>query len=154
MNAQRNLWPAGLIAAFALFIGGTVALIAIAASQRSDLVTPDYYEQELRYQTRLDALHRAAPFAGRIGVETDPQGAQLRLSLPAEVIGPDTVGRVELYRPSAASLDCAVPLALDADGTQIVNVTGLQAGLWKVRLQWRAGGQDYFVERSVVLKRR
>lgn len=154
MKSPRNLWPAGLIAAFALFIGGTVALIAIAASQRSDLVTPDYYEQELRYQTRLDALNRTAPFAGHISVETDARSEQLRLRLPRELTGPDTAGRIELYRPSAARLDCAMPLAPNADGTQIVNVAALEPGLWKVRLLWRTGGQDYFAERNVVLKRR
>jgi hypothetical protein len=153
MHPKRNLWPAGLIAALALFIAGTLALIAIAASQRADLVTPDYYEQELRFQTRLDALHRTAPFAERIAVDTDAAGERLRITLPREALGPDTAGRIEFYRPAAAPLDRAFALRPDADGAQTLDVSGLEAGLWKVRLHWRTAGQDYFVERRIVLKR-
>ncbi|MCX8089317.1 MAG: FixH family protein [Verrucomicrobiae bacterium] len=153
MKPVRNPWPLGLILAFALFIAGTAALIAIAASQRSDLVTPDYYEQELRYQTRLDALNRTAPYAGRICVELDAAGQQLQITLPRETLGPDTAGRIELYRPSAAPLDRAWPLQPDADGAQTFDVSGLEPGLWKVRLHWRTAGQDYFLERNLVLKR-
>jgi hypothetical protein len=153
MKTDRNYWPLALVTAFVLFIGGTLALIAIAASQRSDLVTPDYYEQELRYQTRLDALQRAAPFAERITVTPDAAGRSLRVSVPQELIGPDTVGRIELYRPSAAALDRAHPLALDAAGGQTLDVSALDPGLWKLRLHWSTAGRDYFVERNVVLKR-
>lgn len=153
MNRTCNLWPAGLVLAFALFFIATVALIAIAASQRSDLVCPDYYQQELRYQTRLDALNRTAPFAKLIRVETDPAAEELFLSLPPQLIGPETAGRIEFYRPAAASLDRTVRLQLNPEGAQRLNLSGFEPGLWKVRVFWRTGPEDYLVERNLVLKR-
>ena len=36
----------------------TAALIAVACSQNTDLVSPDYYERELRFQGQIDQVER------------------------------------------------------------------------------------------------
>ncbi len=42
-------------------------------------------------------------------------------------------------------MDSEVPLGLDSAGQQSINVRSLRAGLWKVRVQWKAAGQEYFL---------
>ena len=39
----------------------------------------------------------------------------------------------------------------DAQGTQKVDARQLRSGLWNVRLQWTLAGQEYFVDRPLVL---
>jgi nitrogen fixation protein FixH len=143
---KRNLWPYGIILAFVLFISGTIGLIVMASTQREDLVSSNYYEQELRYQHRLENLERAAQSGA--SVVYDSTNRRLLVSLPSSQRGVAVTGLVQFYRPSEAGWDRAVPLSPDAEGRQALDSSQLQPGLWKVELHWSAGGQEYLVDRS------
>ena len=58
---------------------------------------------------------------------------------------------IALSKDSNAKLDFEVPLALDGTGAQCIPTGKLQGGLWKVRVQWTSGGQEFFHDQSVVL---
>lgn len=146
-----NPWPVGLVLAFILFISGTVALIVLSSRQRSDLVTPDYYEQEVRFQSRIDQLNRAQLFQAQIAVTFDAARQAIRIELPPAHARRSPHGSIHLYRPSAANLDRQVALQLDADGTQWVDAADLRPGLWKVRVQWRVDDEDFFVDETLIL---
>jgi nitrogen fixation protein FixH len=149
----RNLWPLGITLAFALFIAGTAALIAVAASQNGDLVSANYYEQEIKYQIRLDQLNRTTQVNNQVTVAFDNIARKIRISLPASHADPQTSGRVQLYRPSAAGLDRELKLELDATGSQSLDAAALEPGFWKVRIRWTWREQDYFVDKGIVVKR-
>ena len=42
-------------------------------------------------------------------------------------------------------------LAVNAEGAQRLDAKSLRPGLWKVRVQWTAAGQDYFFDEAVVI---
>lgn len=144
-----NPWPYALMAFFAVAILGTATLVYISVTNSSDLVAKDYYDQEMRFQGRLDQLRRTQPFEDRIGV--DHSGGSVRLRLPKEHAAAGATGTVALYRPSAAGADRSYPLALDAEGRQALPATDLGTGLWKVRIQWKVGQEEYYSDRNLVL---
>jgi len=144
---KRNLWPLGILAVFAVFITGTVVLIVLAASQKEDLVSQNYYEQELRYQSRLDNLERATR-AGA-SVVYDSGARRILVSLPASQITPMLTGSVQFYRPSEAGLDRELPLRPNEAGRQVIDANQLQPGLWKVHVCWSTGGQEYQLDGSL-----
>jgi nitrogen fixation protein FixH len=144
-------WPTGILVAFGLFIAGLSVLIAVAVSTKSELVVPDYYEQELRYQTHLDRAKRAEAFGSDVAILHDPATRSLCLRLPKAHVQPSLTGELHLYRPSAAGLDRHIQLQLDADGVQRIDVGALAPGLWKARLNWSMAGTEFYVERRLVL---
>lgn len=146
-----NPWPYGIIAAFVVFISGIVAMIVAASADRVDLVSRDYYEQEIRYQGRVDQLRRTQPFADQIGVTFDEATRQVRIQLPRAHASAGATGTVEFYRPSQATDDHAHPMVVDGEGRQTIPVAELASGLWKVRLGWSAGGLDYYADRELVI---
>lgn len=152
-HPARNLWPAGIVAAFVLFVAGTVALILLSTLGHDDLVAADYYAQELRYQQRIDRQARTQSVAAQVSVHYDAATATLVVTLPPGHAAPRTSGEIHLYRPSAAGEDRRVPLALDALGRQVLGARELAAGLWRVRIAWSAGGQEFFTDQKVVLPR-
>jgi nitrogen fixation protein FixH len=151
MQTTRNLWPLGIIVTFALFFTGTVGLVVMAFSQKVDLVSPDYYEQEIKFQGRIDRVERTRNAATQGSVAYDAGGKCITVSLPAAQAGHEISGRIELYRPSASDLDRSVKLAPDASGVQRVDAAGLSPGLWKVRVSWTVERQDYFLDQKVVV---
>jgi hypothetical protein len=151
MKTSRNLWPAGIIVTFALFFAGTVGLVVMAFSQKVDLVSADYYEQELKFQGQIDRVERTRHAATQATVAYDAATRCIIVALPAEQAGHEVSGRIELYRPSASGLDRAVKLAPDTQGVQRVDAAGMSAGLWKVRVSWTVAHQDYFLDQMVVV---
>jgi nitrogen fixation protein FixH len=151
MKPPRNLWPLGIIVTFALFFTGTVGLVVMAFSQKVDLVSPDYYEQELKFQGRIDRVERTRNAASQATVAYDAGGKCITVSLPADQAGHEVSGRIELYRPSASGLDRAVKLEPDTNGVQRVDAAGMVPGLWKVRVSWTVEHQDYYFDQKVVV---
>lgn len=146
-----NPWPAGIIATFVIFISATVWLVVFTAGHRMDLVSPDYYEQEIRHQARLDGAGRALALPQRARVELNADGRSLRIVLPPDQARLQPQGRIELYRPSAAGKDRTEILRLDATGAQSLDTATLLPGLWKVRVHWTAAGEGYFMDESVII---
>jgi len=153
MKTRRSFWPYGILLAFVLFIGGTATLVVIACTHKTDLITEDYYADELRFQARLDQLNRTAALGAEVEVAFDAVQQNIRLALPPALVSSETRGSIHLYRPSATDRDVVLRLELDAHGAQLIDAATLLPGLWKVRVQWSRQDEDYFADRSVVVKR-
>src|SRR5262249_39768795 len=147
----RSLWPHAILAWFVVFSSAMAAWITFALRQTTELVSTDYYEEEVRFQNQLDRMNRTAAVRGEVAVLCDAAQAQVTLRLPADHVAQHPSGRIRFYRPSDARLDFEVPLALAEPGLQRIDVSARRGGQWKVRVQWKAGEQDYFFEQIVVL---
>jgi len=151
MKRTFNPWPYGIILFFVLLICALAGVVAIAATHRESMVSENYYEQELKFQSQIDSAARAQKCGARLELETGSGAGQLMVRLPAEQVARHCSGVIELYRPASPALDRAFPLALGADGSQAVDVSKLAAGLWVVRVKWTAGGADYYLEQKITL---
>jgi nitrogen fixation protein FixH len=149
MKATRNLWPLGIFTAFTLFFAGMASVVVIAATHRDHLVSENYYEQELKYQSRIDSALRTEKIGATIAF--DSAKSLVCIALPAAQRAQKISGTIQLYRPDEPKLDREFPLAPRADGTQALDVSKLAAGAWRVRASWTAGGQDYFLEQKITI---
>lgn len=153
MNSNRqtrSFWPVGITTFFVLALVFLVTFIIWAMHQREDLVTDNYYEKEVEFQQQLDQQSRTAAFASQVAVAYDAMLHNITITLPAAQAA-SAVGQIQLYRPSDASLDRTVPLAVNQDGVQQLDAKGLPAGLWKIRVKWTTGGEEYFIDRTIVV---
>jgi nitrogen fixation protein FixH len=149
MKPSRNLWPLGIILTFAVFIAGTVGLVVMACRHNTELVNANYYDQEIKYQARIDSQMRAQQLGATVAY--DASARQIVISLPAAQAEKKSNGQIQLYRPSAAGLDKEFKLEPSANGTQTLDAVGLQPGLWKIRVSWNSEGRDYFLDQSIII---
>ena len=147
MKPKANLWPLGIVLTFVIFIAGLATAVAIAATHRDHLVSENYYEQELRYQSQIDGAALAEKSGAKIVF--DAVAGRVVVTLPVAQLAQDISGKIELYRPSAPELDRELQLAPDSQGTQMLDVSKFAAGSWLVRARWTAGGQSYFLEQKI-----
>ena len=151
MKTTRSLWPLGITLAFVLFALGIATMVVIACTHKVDLIRPDYYDQEIKYQTQLDRLNRTAQLSDAVRIAYDDATRLLTISLPPAHAGRETVGRIEFYRPSATDLDRELKLELDANGVQTVDAAALIPGLWKVRVHWTFRNEEYFTDHKFIV---
>lgn len=147
----RNLWPYAIIGFFVVFVSVTVGLVVLSVRNRSELVSTDYYEQELRYQGRMDSASRADAQRTPVAISYETNLHRLTLTLPAEHAALKPTGTVMFYRPSSAGLDHETPLNVDAQGRQQLDTAKLQPGLWKLRINWKAGESEFSHDQGVVV---
>lgn len=142
-------WGTGIALVYTLFAAATTGFVAFAMSRPVDLVSSDYYEQSLRLDGRMEAERNASALTPPPSIELSAPRA-LVILLPAAHAATAT-GTVTLYRPSDSRADRVEPLALDQAGRQAVALGSLAAGRWIVKLQWTAGGRNYYVESPLVI---
>ena len=147
-NRSRNPWPIAIIAYFAAFISFIVGFVAFAARQKVDLVSPNYYEDEVRFQQHLDRMNRAQSVPAKIVYDSIHE--MVTIKLPVEHVGKLASGSIRFYRPADAKLDREIRLRPGAQGLQQIDTKSLAPGLWKVRVNWKADGQEYSCEQTVI----
>lgn len=146
MKAKFNPWPLGIVTAFVIFIAGMATAVVIACTHKDSLVTRDYYEQELKFQGRIDSTMRARNAGASVN---QADGGKVIIQLPVAQLAQNLAGKIELYRPSAQELDHAIALQPDGNGIQTLDISKLATGAWIVRVKWNAGGEEYFLEQKI-----
>lgn len=147
-HTRWNPWPICIIAYFTVAILGCGTFVVYCNQHPADLVAPDYYEQEMRYQGQINRIQTAQQRAQLASVTYDPTRGQLRIALPPGQTGQNSTGQIQLYRPAAMNQDRQVQLNPDGSGVQTIDTHELQPGLWKARVSWTADQKDFFLEQS------
>lgn len=151
MKPTRNLWPLAIILTFVLFISGTIGLVVMASTQRVDLVSKNYYEQELKFQAQIDRSEHARHLSAPAKVAYDRSRRRITLTLPPEHAAHPVTGQIQLYRPSEADLDRQLRLQTDDHGSQSLDASHLKPGLWKIRLSWSVADEGFFSDQQLVI---
>jgi nitrogen fixation protein FixH len=140
LNLKWN-WGTGIVLAYTVFIVLIVTAVGKALNQSVDLVTPDYYAQELDYQNKYDKMANAGTLKEPVTVEQ--AGTDVVLTFPKDITGPLT-GTVLFYRPSNSAEDVSMPISIGQDGKMVVPTAKLKKGNYSVLVDWKAGATKYF----------
>ena len=146
-----SLIPYAIIGTFVLFAGYIGWFVQRAMRSDVNLVSADYYQQELHYQQRIAAEARTAALPTPVAFERD--GASLGVQLPAALVAaihaaPEALpltGTLHFVRPADARHDLTIPFAPDATGRQLLAIGHLRPGRWLLELDFTAAQQHYFV---------
>lgn len=148
--SRRSLWPLAIIGFFIVFATFLTSFIVWAVGQKQDLVAENYYEKEVRFQEQLDRQQRTQALAKETVVQFNAATRTILVALP-DAQAREVKGQIHFYRPANARLDQTVPLSTDPTGRQAVDARSLAAGLWKVRVEWSASGQDFYFDQPVIV---
>ncbi|MDQ2769688.1 MAG: FixH family protein [Bacteroidota bacterium] len=150
--SKRSPWPYAIVAVFVLFAIYIGSMVYHAMQTDVNLVSADYYQQELVHQQRIDAETRAAALPTPVQIRHEPTRQRLTLQLPTALAGQAIAGQVHFFRPSNQNLDFTVPLRPAPDLQQSINTSKMALGFWRVQVEFTAGGQAYFIEKDLHLK--
>lgn len=138
-------WGTGITLVYTGFVVFMLSMVYFSVQQEFDLVTPDYYEDELKYQEVIDGINNAGTLGKAMVIEIGENA--INVTLPMDVI--DASGKVKIYRPDNASLDLIVPLSLD--GKIAIGREKLKSGLYKVKASWSKDGKPFFMEQPMFI---
>ena len=142
-------WGTGIVLAFIGFIGFILYFVIQAATNQNtnhQLVTEDYYEEELAYQKEIDAAELGKEFAPDFQFTRVEDG--LRIFIPQAVRAQNIDGNISLYRPSNENLDFSSTANLRSEYLLIPHKR-LENGRWDIKIRWNYQGSDYLVKESI-----
>lgn len=142
-------WGHKILAFYLVFVAGIMLLVFMANNQKVDLVTADYYDEELRYQDRIDESGRAAALSSP--VQFSIQQGLLTIAFPKEFQEKKITGEVQLYCPSDEKKD--IRQRIEVKGNIVkVTVPEVNKGAHIVKIKWEAGGSSYYFEKNIFIQ--
>ena len=132
-----------VFAMFAMFIG---FLVYKCFNTKFDLVSKDYYKDELRYQDKIDGQNNAAKISE---LQINQNNDFVTVVFPIEQKGQKADGEIYFYCPDNEKKDKHFPLATDADGKQVVDKKEVGKGIYKLKITWNIGAKKFYSEKDI-----
>jgi nitrogen fixation protein FixH len=136
-------WGYKIAAVYLMFVAGILFLVFKANKENFDLVTDNYYEEELKFQNVIDQKQRASALSAL--PEVAYENGEVSIQFPQEFAQKEVKGEVFLYRPSDAKKDIHKSFTLNGTHVKLALPT-INSGLYDIKLSWQADGQTYFHE--------
>lgn len=135
---MRIGWGWKITIILTLFVGYIVFFLIQALNFHGDLVTEDYYDQEIQYQKSIVAQTNFKQLNDSVSVVLLDEFVQV--SLPEF---DSYEGELHLYRPSNASDDKRYPIK--GQKVYIPN-SDLNKGKYKLKISWKTKDKVYYTE--------
>jgi len=120
-----------------------IGLVYLTFQQNVDLVTENYYAEELVYQQRINAIN----VASQTQVNWQQQNEELLVSFPSnQFISSATV---HLFRPANQIYDRVVEVEGTTEAS--VSVAELPSGYYRLKMEWISEGITYYKEEQIYL---
>jgi hypothetical protein len=142
-------WGNKIILVFAVFVSGILYMVFKAGTYNTDLVTNDYYEQELKYQQTIDAVERTNALTAPVTCTVSAE--QIAIQFPAEMKNDDLEADVWLYCIADKQKDIKRKFTTK-EGKIIMPVLPANKGLHEIKMSWVSKGQTYYYKQKIVLK--
>lgn len=146
---KKISWGTGIFISYTAFIVLAILTAVYFMNQDVNLVTDDYYQQEIKYQDQIDKIERTNSLPEKPVIDFD--GSGVSLSFSKSLIEKNVTGKIHFYRPSNPKLDFNIPLSLNENGTQFISTKQLTVGFWRLKLNWTMNGIKYYNEKDVII---
>ena len=108
-----------------------------------DLVSKDYYQQEIVFQKRLDATSANNALSQPLSVTAN--ATNVVILFPPEFVGGAIKADVRFYSPINDTYDRGFSLQA-TDGKLFIERAKLDKTSYTVQISWNATGKDYYQE--------
>ncbi len=141
-------WGNKLVVVFVIFIAMIGTLVYKSVMIKNDLVTSDYYSQELKYQDKINGTNNANAIS-QVSVAQDNDF--VTIYVPTELKGDNISGEAWFYCVTDADKDRHIKLNIGDNGAQMISKKELAKGNMQLKLTWKVGDKDYYTEKNLLI---
>ncbi|MBP6672880.1 MAG: FixH family protein [Bacteroidetes bacterium] len=149
MKIKYN-WGFGIVVTIVLFGIGTFVMVYISMSTNVDLVTEDYYEKELRYEEHIRLVKSTNALVRPVSMEITQE--YVTFTFPIVDAPEKYSGTVFFFRPSNKRGDFVRNVSVDTSYVQQFNLNDFTPGLWRAKMSWNVGSQQFYSEMPIIIQ--
>jgi hypothetical protein len=139
-------WGHKILFVYLAFVVGILFLVFKANQEKFDLVTPNYYDAELKFQNVIDQKQRVAELSAPPKISHSVNTVSIQL--PGEFLNKEVKGQLYLYRPSDATKDIKTSFITSKSFAEIALNQNL-SGAYDLKLSWLADGKTFYNEQRI-----
>lgn len=143
-------WGVGIAVVYTGFVLIRLGVVIFSETQGVELVTPDYYDREIRYDERMEEIRNTESLPEKPAVKIEDR--TLYIQMPSVLDFRQIQGAVIFYRPSDKRADRVFRLTPDDTGVQRIDLNEISTGYWKIQLMWQHQGNKYYQEFPVIFR--
>jgi hypothetical protein len=132
------------------FAGLILYLVTRSMKEDVDLVSADYYAQELKYQDKKESEERNNNLNTPADIFSDNSG--IRVEFPKEFDAASISGSINVFRPSDKAHDFSVDVACSNNHVQLIDRSLLEKGMYRIKLNYTYQGENYYYEKQIVVR--
>lgn len=141
-------WGKKITLVYISFVALMITMVTMAMKQRLDLVSDDYYLEELKYQDRIDRITATNQLNSRVIMELESEN--IKISFPQELEGKIS-GKIHLYCASDARNDKIFDFETQ-NNSHLISKEGIQKGSYTLKLEFNSGSNEYYTEETITIK--
>lgn len=139
-------WGTKIFLSFVGFAGFMGYLVVMSFQENIDLVTEDYYGEELKYEQRMSQMNNANNLESKVIIRSGIDN--YLITFPQEIIGSASI---HFYKPDNKKYDRVYDL-IDHEGSFQVLKKDLFPGKYRVKVSWEVEGKKYYHEEIIFSK--
>lgn len=138
-----------IVVLYLSFVGLILTLVFMSYGQKVELVSTDYYAQEINFQQKINATNNEKSLTGS-SISHSINGNSIILKIDSILLSPDFKGTVTFFRPSDSSKDVSFKMNF-TNSEQIIDTKELIHGAYKLQLSWTSNQKSYFKEEVIFI---
>jgi hypothetical protein len=138
-------WGKGIIVALALFVGFILFLVITLMRQDVDLVSEDYYKQEIDYEARIQKEQNGLNSTAKIKIVD--QKSFVIIQLPDSIALTNVL--VNLKRPNDEKLDKS--FKIEGTKTFMLPKASLEKGKYDLTIEYTMNKKDCLLQQKIII---
>ena len=147
---KKFSWGHGIVIALGSFIAFILFMIFLFPNgqQNSEMITENYYEEELAYQKVIDAKNNADLLPEKPKYNQDQSG--IKVIFPEDINNENSKFTIDLHRADDQKLDVKREIKLDGKNTLFIPANILVKGNYVLRTMWITNNKNFQIDYDLV----
>lgn len=133
---------------YLFFVAGIIFLAIKSSMKKFELVQPDYYADELKYQSVIDATQRAKEIGGALIIKQEL--GKLMVKLPSGFTNTTIKGKAHLYYAADIKKDITKNFET-SNGELMIELVSTTKGNYTLKLDLERNGVTYYYEQKIFI---
>jgi hypothetical protein len=141
-------WGYKILVVYIVFIAGIVTLVYKSSVQNQDLVVEDYYNQELKYQYKIDEAKRADSLKEQVTYTI--KNDEVIIKFPGEMRGLPLKANILLYCAKDEQKDIQKEVVTN-DAMIHFPIPAGEKGIFTLKITWTVNNTNYYFEQKIII---
>lgn len=144
-------WGHKLLFVFIVFAALMSFLVYSSVKTNFDLVSKEYYKEEIAYQQVIEGTKRANLLSSAVSLVR--QNDSILVRFPREMHSAQVKGTIWFYYPPDAKRDRKFPFSSMATGELAISRLHFLPGNYTVRIRWEKDTHQYYTEQLFTIQK-
>lgn len=138
-----------IIAGFIGMILFMCVMVYLSVKQNFDMVSKNYYEEELQFQHKINATQNTMPYGAGFNIQL--QNKNIVLQIPESLSKEIKNAEVVFYCMSNSKLDKTIALQANTTGLYVIEAAAWHKAVYKVKISITTKQQEYYKELALAI---